>query len=167
MTRAAADRLWAPWRRGYLMGPRKRGCIFCAARRSRRDRAAHVLRRGPHAFCLLNRYPYNAGHLMVVVNRHVGDLSRLTPQERADLMGLTDQMVSALRRVLRPQGFNIGMNLGRAAGAGIPGHVHLHVVPRWAGDVNFMSAVNGTRVVSTSLETLYTQLKRSLAGKLR
>ena len=104
---------------------------------------------------------------MVVVNRHVGDLSRLTPQERADLMGLTDQMVSALRRVLRPQGFNIGMNLGRAAGAGIPGHVHLHVVPRWAGDVNFMSAVNGTRVVSTSLETLYTQLKRSLAGKLR
>lgn len=161
-------RLWAPWRTEYIatLG-RRSGCIFCQARRSRDDRQAHVLYRGRRVFCLLNRYPYNPGHLMIAMNRHVGDLAKLSPQEASELMQAAARMTTVLRRVFRSQGFNIGLNLGRAAGAGIPGHLHLHVVPRWNGDTNFMPIVGEMKVISTSLDAIYEQLKGRLARRAR
>ena len=157
------DRLWAPWRRAFILGPRRRGCVFCQARRSRDDRRVQVLVRGRHVFCLLNRYPYNAGHVMVAANRHVGSLDRLTPAESVELIQVAARMVTVLRGALRAHGFNVGINLGRVAGAGIPGHLHLHIVPRWIGDANFMPATRGTKVMSSSLDVLYTELRRALA----
>ena len=154
------QRLWAPWRSGYISQTRRgrSTCVFCAAKRVKQDRAAQVVHRGHEVFCLLNRYPYNAGHLMVAPYRHIGVLSRLNPQESAELFAVTAQMVERLTKLLRPQGFNIGINLGRAAGAGIPGHLHMHIVPRWVGDTNFMPVVGGTRVISHALDALYQRL---------
>ena len=156
---AGLKRLWAPWRRAYLTQPPRRGCIFCQAKRSRDDRAALVIYRARHVFCLLNCYPYNAGHLMVAANRHVGDLARLHGREVSEWMQVTRRMVRVLQRTLRPQGFKIGVNVGRVAGAGIPGHLHLHLVPRWTGDTNFMPVTSRTKVLSESLDTLYERLK--------
>lgn len=119
--------------------------------------------RGRRVFCLLNRYPYNPGHVMVAVNRHVAELSRLTPAESAELMQAAARMTRVLTGALRAQGFNVGINLGRVAGAGIPGHLHLHIVPRWLGDANFMPATSGTKVMSSSLAVLYTEVRRALA----
>src|SRR3989338_5964780 len=114
------DRLWAPWRQAYLSPTRqpRRGCVFCRARRSRNDRRAHVLSRGPRTFVVLNRYPYNAGHLMVTLNRHRGEPSQLTQEEWRELWETVAEMVSVLKRLLRPHGLNVGVNIGRAAGAG-------------------------------------------------
>ena len=162
----ANDRLWAPWRSGYITNTRKGRsiCVFCRARRSRDDRAVQVLARGRRVFCLLNRYPYNVGHAMVAVSRHVGELSELTAGEQSELMQMAERMVTVMRRALRPHGFNLGINLGRTAGAGIPGHLHLHIVPRWNGDTNFMPVVGGTKVLSQSLEELYATLKPLMSG---
>ena len=159
-------RLWAPWRRSYISGVSKppRGCIFCLARRSRNDRGAHVLFRGKQVLVMLNRFPYNPGHLMVAPSRHVGDCEALRTGETAELFSVTQRMVRMLRRVLRAQGFNLGMNVGRVAGAGIPGHLHLHVVPRWNGDVNFMPVIGRAKVMSDSLEALYDRCARALRG---
>lgn len=126
-------------------------CIFCAALGSDDDLEAHVLHRGDEAFVLLNAYPYNTGHLMIAPNRHVGELDELSPREREGLMELTSASTSFVREGMWPDGFNIGMNLGRVAGAGIPGHLHLHVVPRWGGDTNFMPVVGHTRVLPEML----------------
>lgn len=153
------ERLWAPWRRDYLLQPPRRGCVFCQAKRSRNDRTALVVHRARSVFCLLNRFPYNAGHLLIVVNRHVADLTHLHGHEASELMQVTREMVQLLMTALRPHGFNIGVNIGRVAGAGIPGHLHMHVVPRWAGDTNFMPAVGGAKVLSESLDALYDHLK--------
>ena len=157
------ERLWAPWRRAFILQRRRRGCVFCQARRSRHDRQFHVLMRGRRVFCMLNRYPYNPGHVMVAVNRHVAELGRLTPAESAELMQAAARMTRVLTRALRAHGFNVGLNLGRVAGAGIPGHLHLHIVPRWLGDANFMPATSGTKIMSSSLAVLYTELRRALA----
>lgn len=154
------ERLWAPWRRAYLAQRQPPRCIFCASARSRADARNHVVHRGRHAFALLNRYPYNNGHLMVSPYRHVRRLADLTSSELLELMRLTSQMTDTLTDLLRPDGFNIGINLGRAAGAGIPGHLHLHVVPRWLGDTNFMPTLSQTKVISDSLDELYRQLTR-------
>ena len=155
------DHLWAPWRQAYLMKTRRsqRGCVFCRALRSRSDRKVYVLYRGPRTFIVLNRYPYNNGHLMVALNRHRGELSQLTPDESTELWRMAMMMVEALKRVLHPHGFNIGVNVGRAAGAGIPDHLHVHVVPRWVGDTNFITTVGGTKVISASLDDLYRRLE--------
>jgi len=163
------QRLWAPWRTGYITRAvrRRQPCIFCRAARAKDDRAMHVIARGTRAFCLLNKYPYNAGHLMIAVTRHVGELSALTRQERSELMELAARMVKALTKAIRPHGFNLGVNLGRPAGAGIPGHVHLHVVPRWEGDTNFMPVTGGTKVMSRSLDDLYDALKPLARGRVR
>ena len=158
--RADLDRLWAPWRSVYVTQPMASRCIFCAAKRSRQNAPVYVVHRARRTFALLNRFPYNAGHLMVSSYRHVGALARLTSAERAELWDLTLQMTERLGRLLRPDGFNVGLNLGRAAGAGIAGHVHLHVVPRWIGDTNFMPVLGRTKVVSASLDELYRQLIR-------
>jgi len=163
------DRLWAPWRSAYLIRASRRSspCIFCLAKRSRHDRKALVIYRGRTVFGLLNRYPYNNGHLMVTVYRHLNDLSRLTQEETTELMAVMALLIRRLTRLLHPDGFNIGLNLGRAAGAGIPGHLHWHLVPRWHEDTNFMPVTARTKVISESLEALYDRLHASMAGTSR
>ncbi len=165
----APDQLWAPWRSPYITGmPRgRRRCIFCAAKASRDDESAQVVYRGRRVFSLLNRYPYNNGHLMVACYRHIGTLTRLQPAEASELWQVTTRMVELLSSVLQPDGFNLGLNLGRVAGAGIPGHLHLHIVPRWNGDTNFMPVAAATKVIPESLEALYHRLKPRAARRLR
>lgn len=152
--------LSAPWRADYVRGSSKsQGCIFCAALKGGEDRAAAVLLRGRHNFILLNRFPYNPGHLMIAPNRHLADFAKATPPERAELAELAAAALRLLGRAYRPQGFNAGMNLGQSAGAGITGHYHLHVVPRWTGDSNFMPLVGGTRVFIEDLDATYQKLR--------
>ncbi len=157
----ALDRLWAPWRQAYLTTTRRprRGCVFCRALRSRHDRKTHVVYRGHRTFVILNRYPYNNGHVMVALNRHRGGVAQLTPGEWAELWQMATKTVGALTRLLRPHGFNLGVNVGRAAGAGIPDHLHVHIIPRWLGDTNFITTVGSTKIISASLDDLYRRLK--------
>lgn len=159
-----AGRLWAPWRNAFISQPRPRGCIFCLAKRSRNNRNVFVLARGRRTFVLLNRYPYTPGHLMVAAYRHVGEITRLTPEETSELIQTASRMTALLTQVFRSQAFNIGMNVGRAAGAGIPGHLHLHVVPRWSGDMNFMPVIGNAKVLSDSLDATYTRLTKHLSS---
>ena len=149
------DRLWAPWRSRFVSRRKSGRCIFCVARASRQDREHHVIARGARVFALLNRYPYNNGHVMIATHRHVGTLDAIQPSEWAEMLLMSQRLTARLRRVLRPHAWNIGLNLGRVAGAGIPGHFHLHLVPRWNGDTNFMPVLGGTRVVSQALDELY------------
>lgn len=158
---APQGRLWAPWRTVYLSQRGKHPCVFCVAMRSRADRRHHVVARGRRVFAVLNRYPYNNGHLMIAPYRHVGTLGAVHAEEWTELLSMAQRFTRRLTRALRPQGFNLGLNLGRVAGAGIPGHLHLHLVPRWQGDTNFMPVVAETKVVSQSLDELYTLLTRS------
>ena len=154
------QRLWAPWRTAFLRGPRPRGCIFCRAKRQPRDDRKHlVIARGDAAFVLLNLYPYNNGHVMIAPYRHVGRLERLRPGEWRDMLQQLQRVLPNFTRHLRPHGYNLGMNLGRAGGAGVPGHLHLHLVPRWVGDVNFMPLLTDAKVISQSLAELYRLLK--------
>ena len=138
------------------------GCIFCSARESRDDRATYLLERSDHAFLILNAYPYACGHLMAVVNRHVGSLGDTPTPELADMMRLVQRAVEVLRAEYRAEGFNVGMNQGRAAGAGVEDHLHMHVVPRWNGDSNFVSVLGDTRVLPETLETTWERLRRRL-----
>lgn len=162
--------LWAPWRIGYLTSldgpdpPGRRGtCFLCEAgppEATAEERAQTLtLHRDGHGTLLLNRYPYSNGHLLVAPHEHVAELSDLPPDTRAGLMELCDLGARLLKQVVNPQGVNIGANLGRAAGAGVPGHLHFHVVPRWAGDCNFMDVVGGVRVIPQALEESYRMLK--------
>ena len=157
----AHGRLWAPWRSTFLAKRRKGRCIFCAAKRSGQDRRHHVIDRGERVLALLNRYPYNNGHVMIAPYRHAGTLESLTSAEWAEILRMSRRLTRRLTRALHPHGFNVGLNLGRTAGAGIPGHLHLHIVPRWDGDTNFMPILAHTKVISQSLEELYTLLTAS------
>ncbi|MBI2885399.1 MAG: HIT domain-containing protein [Candidatus Omnitrophica bacterium] len=161
--------LWAPWRNAYLRRSGPRRCIFCEAvtRGPRADRATQVVYRGREVFAILNRYPYNNGHLMVVPYRHVGTLAQVRASEHAELWQVITRMTEELTGLIRPQGFNIGVNIGRAAGAGILGHLHFHVVPRWLGDTNFMTAAGHTKVISESLDELHRQLTARLRRRPR
>ncbi len=152
---ADLQRLWAPWRSTFLSQGKPRRCFFCAAWASRDDRATHVIARSTTVFALLNRYPYNNGHVLVAPARHIGEFGGLASGEWSGMLRLSQELTRRLRRRLRAQGFNLGMNLGRLAGAGVPGHLHLHIVPRWGGDTNFMPIVGQTKVISQSLEELY------------
>jgi ATP adenylyltransferase len=152
------DRLWAPWRLDYVTSTNEaRSCVFCLAA-DRRDEPL-VIFRGQSCFVLLNLYPYNSGHLMVVPVRHVPSLAATTPDERNELIALTRLAEMALTEAYQPQGLNMGVNLGRSAGAGVVDHLHVHLVPRWTGDANFMSVVGDIRVLPETLE--------DSAGKLR
>lgn len=153
------DRIWAPWRMEYLMSDGSPGCIFCEKPAENDDRKNLILFRTPLSFVILNAYPYNNGHLMVAPFRHVATLAGLSPDERCDLMDALARSEAILERALKPQGLNIGVNLGHCAGAGIPGHVHVHVVPRWEGDTNFMPVVGATRVIPELLLGTYDRLK--------
>ena len=141
------ERLWSPWRSEYVSASGDDdGCIFCK-RLEEDDEAAHILHRAERSFVILNAYPYNSGHLMVAPVRHLGRLEDLAGDEFRDLMHMTRASVKVLQKALNPHGFNVGMNLGQVAGAGVPGHLHVHVVPRWGGDTNFMPVVGETKVL--------------------
>jgi ATP adenylyltransferase len=144
--------LWAPWRLAYVKGDKARGCIFCAAAGPDDDAANHVVRRGERVLVMLNAFPYAPGHLMVVPHRHVAGIEELDEAELLELMTLTRRALAALRTAMSPDGFNIGLNLGKVAGAGFDDHVHQHVVPRWEGDNNFMPVVADLRVISQALD---------------
>lgn len=161
--RGALERLWAPWRVAYLgrVGA-PGGCLFCRVAAGRADRTHLVLARRPHAFLMLNRYPYTGGHLMVAVRAHRAHFATLSAAERADLLELTALAERALQAEYRPHGMNFGVNVGRVAGAGFPGHLHLHVVPRWDGDTNFMATVGETRVVPEALQRTWSRLRRAI-----
>lgn len=161
MRRLNLDRLWAPWRIGYVSNADKEGrCFLCAAGGEKDDRKNLVVRRGEHCFALLNRYPYNNGHVMVAPYAHKADLPELSVAERADMMKLVMEVQAALGAKFKPHGFNIGLNIGAAAGAGVPGHIHAHILPRWTGDTNFVTTVADLKVVSQSLEESYQMLTR-------
>ncbi len=153
------DRLWAPWRMEYLMADAHDGCIFCEKPGEDDDRKNLILLRTPLSFIILNAYPYNNGHLMVAPFRHVGTLGELTPEERCDLMETVAGAEGILTRAFAPQGMNVGINLGHCAGAGVPGHVHVHIVPRWEGDTNFMPVLGRTRVIPELLAETYDRLR--------
>ena len=154
--------LWSPWRLEYLTAPEMEGCIFCHAAESKVDRENLVLFRGERAFLILNRYPYNNGHFMSVPYNHVPGLEDLDPSTLTEMMLLVNRGLAALRACMRPDGFNVGVNLGRIAGAGVADHVHVHAVPRWAGDTNFMPVVGDMRVVPQTWLQTYDDLKSAL-----
>lgn len=150
--------LWAPWRLAYLANPRRGGCFLCRAARSKDRRRSWVVHRGRHAMVLLNLYPYSNGHLLVAPLKHVAAFGGLSDAATLEMLRLVDGFTERLRKRYRPDGFNVGANLGRAAGAGVPGHLHLHIVPRWIADTNFMPVLGGTKVISEALETTYRAL---------
>lgn len=154
------DRLWAPWRINYVSSKKKpKGCVFCQAKKSATN--DYVIFKTQKSICLLNKYPYNNGHLMICPLRHISDISQLRVDEMLDLFKSLNRAKNMLAKALKPQGYNIGFNLGRTAGAGIIGHLHLHIVPRWLGDKNFMPSIAGTKVISQSLDELAKRLKNA------
>ncbi len=160
------NNLWAPWRMEYIrsLGDEQRdtGCFLCRYQTEPdRDRENHVVWRTRSALVVMNRFPYTNGHLLVAHAAHKAELTDLSDDELLDMTRTLRDCVTALRQVMQPDGFNIGYNVGRCAGAGLPGHLHVHVVPRWSGDTNFMAVLGETRVVPDSLDTLYTQLAKT------
>jgi ATP adenylyltransferase len=160
------DQIWAPWRLTYVAkdSPPTEGdaCFICQALAERDDRKNQIVLRTDRSVVLLNKYPYNNGHLLVAPRSHKGRLDELTPDELLDANEQLRRMVALLERLIKPDGFNIGINLGKAAGAGLPGHLHWHVVPRWHGDTNFMPVVGDVKVIAQSLEALYQMLVDNL-----
>jgi len=159
------ESLHAPWRIEYILAPKPEQAesLFTRIAQSNDDEANHIIARDRTCYALLNTYPYTGGHLLIVPYRQAADLNDLTDEELTDLMKLTRRCVSALSRVMKPDGFNIGLNLGKVAGAGVPGHLHIHVVPRWQGDTNFMPVLGNTTVVPQALRELAAQLRADLA----
>jgi ATP adenylyltransferase len=170
------EQLWAPWRLAYISGNQETqeaeiqrllaggdpSCFLCRGAASNDDRPRLVVQHGPHSLTILNRYPYNNGHLLVAPSRHVARLDELTPDESHELLQTITKMVGVLERTIRAEGFNVGLNLGQIAGAGLPGHLHWHIVPRWSGDTNFMPVAAGIRVIPQSLEVLWEILTKEL-----
>jgi ATP adenylyltransferase len=157
------DYLWTPWRYRYVSDARKDDCcIFCDALAAENDPEMLILERDAKNFVILNRYPYTSGHLMVVPYTHVPDLASADAETLAEMMRIAQRAQKALTNTYRPEGFNVGINLGRAAGAGVTGHLHMHVLPRWAGDANFMTVTGETRVEPEDLSTTYTRLRAAL-----
>ncbi len=156
--------LWAPWRVEYIYCVNERrgrkGCLFCSLKRAANDADNLILFRGDRCFVVMNRFPYNSGHLMVAPYRHVASLTGLRDEEGQELIALLRQGLRVLQREFKPQGFNVGANLGAVAGAGVAGHLHFHVVPRWQGDTNFMPVLAETKVVSEHLQETYRRLQR-------
>jgi ATP adenylyltransferase len=155
------ERLWAPWRMEYIDSAREGegGCIFCDLPAEGDDEKNYILARSEKAFAVLNKFPYNSGHLMIAPFRHVGDVEELEDEEALAMHELLQKSLKALTEAMKPDGFNIGMNLGRVAGAGIPDHLHWHVVPRWSGDTNFMPVIAETKVLPELLSDTYEKLQ--------
>lgn len=158
------ERLWAPWRLEYIRGPKPGECIFCARPAAGDDASSYIVRRGEHCFVMLNAYPYSNGHLMVAPYRHVSSITELDEPTLLELMTTARDALAALGAVYGPEGFNMGINQGKIAGAGFEDHVHLHVVPRWAGDTNFMPVIGSTRVLPQSLDDSYRELQAAFGS---
>jgi ATP adenylyltransferase len=160
----ATDRIWAPWRLAYVKDASKGGrqeCIFCPASDAADDRDRLIVHRGDRCFVMLNLYPYTNGHLMIAPFEHVAAIQDLEPETTAELMALAQRAIEILEDQFEPHGFNVGFNQGRVAGAGVEHHIHMHVVPRWGGDTNFMPVLADTRVMPQTLEQTY----EALVGK--
>ena len=151
--------IWAPWRIEYVRQAKTQGCIMCDKPKENNDGGNQILFRGKYNFVMMNNYPYNPGHLMVVPYRHIANLEELTAKEKLELLEIIARSITALKTAFKPAGFNVGMNLGRVAGAGIDDHIHTHVVPRWSGDTNFMPVIADVRVMPQAVADTYKQLK--------
>ncbi|MGH9543861.1 MAG: HIT family protein [Terriglobales bacterium] len=157
------DYLWTPWRYAYVSGIDKTSrCIFCELPRIGDDVKARIVHRGRHCYVVLNSYPYTAGHVMIVPFAHLDELQRLPVEAAHEMMDLGQRMERVLRELYKPDGINLGMNIGKAAGAGVAGHIHLHALPRWVADANFMTVVGETRMLPESLETTYERIKAAM-----
>jgi len=155
------ERLWAPWRLDYIQGPKPDECIFCSRLAAADDESSYIVHRGEGCFVILNAFPYNNGHVMVAPYRHVPSIEQLDEPDLLELMTLARRSLAAMRGAYAPEGFNLGINQGKIAGAGVEDHVHLHVVPRWAADTNFMPVIANTRVLPQSLADSYRVLKEA------
>lgn len=155
-------RIWAPWRMKYILSSRQKGCFLCDICQDKKDKWNLVLKRGKSNFLLLNKYPYNNGHLMIAPYKHVDSLESMDEQEMTEMMQLASMACKALGKSLHPDGFNLGLNIGTAAGAGLKDHIHLHIVPRWEGDTNFMPVLGEVKIIPQPLDTLWRQLKKAL-----
>ncbi len=152
--------LWAPWRYKFIKGKKEKGCVLCN-RFNQKDSVKNlIVFRGLNCGVILNKFPYNVGHLMVVPLRHIGLFEKLNMSESAEFMSLTQQSVKIIKTVLKPDSMNLGMNLGKVSGAGVPGHLHMHIVPRWMGDTNFMPVIGDTKVMSVPLGDIYKRLRK-------
>ncbi len=151
--------IWAPWRMEYIRMEKPEGCILCDKPKESDDIANYILYRGDKNFVIMNTYPYNSGHLMIAPYRHVASLEELTDEELGEHFQIVSRSVKVLKQVFKPDGFNIGINMGRVAGAGIDDHVHTHIVPRWLGDTNFMPVIGDTKVINEALSETYKKLQ--------
>ena len=154
------EKLWAPWRAGFILSKKEKGCIFCRRLKEKDSVKNLIVYRGQKALVILNKFPYNAGHTMIVPIRHVGQIEKLKADEGEEFFELLKKTVAIIKKVLKPTSMNLGMNLGKTSGAGVPGHLHMHIVPRWTGDTNFMPIIGKTKVVSLPLEPIYKKLRK-------
>lgn len=158
------DYLWTPWRYSYIKSADKApGCVFCDALARKNDRDALIVHRGEQCFVILNAFPYTSGHVMVVPYAHLDELQKLPAVAANEMMALSQKMETVLRKTYQPDGINLGMNIGKAAGAGVAGHIHMHVLPRWIADSNFMTIIGETRVLPEALETTWERLRAALS----
>jgi ATP adenylyltransferase len=156
------DYLWTPWRYAYVSSTEKAaGCVFCEAPKED-DAKARIVHRGQHCYVILNTYPYTPGHVMIVPYAHLDELQKLSTDAANEMMTLSQRMESVLRELYHPDGINLGMNIGKAAGAGIAGHIHMHVLPRWVADANFVSVVGETRVLPETLEVTWGRMREAM-----
>ncbi|HTC49322.1 MAG TPA: HIT domain-containing protein [Candidatus Aquilonibacter sp.] len=159
------DYLWTPWRYAYVTTAEKTAaCVFCEAAKGNDDAKTFIVHRGEHCFVILNAYPYTPGHVMIVPYAHLDELRKLPPEAASEMMVLSQRMESVLRELYSPDGVNLGMNIGKAAGAGIAGHIHMHVLPRWVADANFLSVVGETRILPETLEVTWKRMKRAFGS---
>jgi ATP adenylyltransferase len=158
------NHIWSPWRMEYIESHKEAGCVFCSAQEMEDGAENLIAFRSERAYVILNRYPYTSGHLMVVPFDHKPNLEELDPQTRAEMMELTTRCMTALRKIYHPEAFNMGANIGESAGAGVKSHVHIHIVPRWGGDTNFMTVVGEVRVLPESLERTYERVRSAFLG---
>lgn len=154
------DKLWAPWRIKYVSQKKESGCLFCKIHKQKKDKKNLIIFRSLHCFAVLNRFPYNNGHILITPYKHTSKLEKLNEKEFTDIYKVTLKIKKMLTNILNPSGFNIGFNIGEDAGAGIVNHLHLHLVPRWKGDTNFMPVLSKTKIISESLEDLYQKLTK-------
>jgi ATP adenylyltransferase len=158
------DYLWTPWRYAYVSAAEKaNGCVFCELVKLGDDEKAHIVYRGKHCFVVLNAFPYTPGHVMIVPYQHLDELRKLPLEAANEMMALSQRMESVLRELYHPDGINLGMNIGKAAGAGIAGHIHMHALPRWVADANFLSVVGETRVLPETLDLTWKRISEALA----
>ena len=160
------DHLWTPWRYAYVTGAEpKSGCIFCNAPKES-DQQARIVHRGQHCYIILNTYPYTPGHVMIVPYAHLDELQKLSADAAQEMMSLTQRMETVLRHLYAPDGINLGMNIGKAAGAGVAGHIHMHILPRWVADANFVSVIGETRVLPEALDVTWERIRKALGENL-